>query len=117
MGKIFLNNFGNGSTYGAPPFGIDLSNNEQFTIYFAPSGGATLDDVRAYDSYDFPIALPAVSNNMITMNFRSAWGNMYLDVYYSGSPTPPPPPPPTHFDILTLILLKRKSVRKKVFRV
>lgn len=116
MGKIFLNNMGNGSTYCAPPFGIDLSNNEQFTIYFAPDGGATLDDVRAYDSYDFPIALPAVSNNMISMTFRSAWGNMYLDVYYSGSPTPPPPQP-THFDILTLILLKRKSIRKKVFRV
>lgn len=116
MGKIFLNNNGNGYTYCVPPFGIELANNESFTVYFNPDAGATLDDVRAYDSYDFPIALPAITNNSLTMTFRTSWRNMYLEVYYSGSPTPPPPPPVTHFDLVTLLLLTNKKLRKKVFK-
>lgn len=92
MGKVFLNSFGDGHMTCVPPAGEELVNGELFTIYFVPDGGATLDDVRAFDSHDYSVALPAVSqNNTITMNFRSGWGNLYVDAYFSGSPTPPSP--------------------------
>ena len=91
MGKIFLNVQGNGSAYCIPAAGTELANGELFEIHFVPDGGATLDSVRAFDSHDYAVALPAVSNNKIVMNFRSGWGNLYVDVYYSGSPTPPSP--------------------------
>lgn len=92
MGKVFLNPQGNGSAYCVPPSGEELVNGELFTIYFSPDPGATLDQVLAFDSHDYPVAIPAVMNNQLTMNFRSGWGNLYVDIYYSGSPTPPPQP-------------------------
>lgn len=92
MGKVFLNDSGNGHSYCVPPAGEELVNGESFTIYFVPDGGAILDDVRAFDSHDYSVALPAITNNQLTMNFRSGWGNLYVDVYFSGSPTPPTPP-------------------------
>lgn len=91
MGKVFLNPSGDGSAYCIPPAGEELVNGESFTIYFTPYQGATLDDVRAYDSHDYSVALPAVTNNQLTMNFRSGWGNLYVDIYFSNSPTPPSP--------------------------
>lgn len=91
MGKIFLNVFGNGQAYSIPPAGEEMVNNEPFTIYFIPDGGATFDTVRAFDSHDYSVALPAVVDNHISMNFRSGWGNLYVDVYFSGSPEPPSP--------------------------
>lgn len=90
MGQIFLNDNGNGYTYCVPPFGTSLSDGESFTVYFNPDPGETLNDVKAFDSHDYSIALPPVVNNRFTMTFRSSWNNMYLDVYYSGS-TPPTP--------------------------
>lgn len=116
MGQIFLNNHGNGYTYCVPPFGYDFANGEAFTIYFNPDAGATLDRVIASDSYDYSIALPAVVDNKISMNFRTSWHNMYLEVYYSGSPTPPPPPPAPHFDIMNLILFSKKRIKKKIWK-
>lgn len=92
MGKVFLNVMGDGSAYCIPPAGEEMVNGEPFTIYFVPDGGATLDDVRAFDSHDYSIALPAVSNNELHMNFRTLWGNCYVDIYFSGSPGPPPEP-------------------------
>lgn len=112
MGQIFLNNHGNGHTYCVPPFGSTMIDGEQFTVYFNPDSGATLNDVRAYDSYDYPITLPSIVNNEMTMNFRTAWRNMYLSVYYSGSE-----PPPTHISFMTLIcLLASKKKRRRYVR-
>lgn len=91
MGKVFLNVFGNGSAYSIPPSGEEMVNNEPFTVYFLPDGSATLDEVRAYDSHDYAVALPPVSNNQISMNFRSGWGSIYFEIYFSGSPEPPSP--------------------------
>lgn len=90
MAQVFLNDNGNGytTTDALPP----MLDGETFTITFHPDPGESLLDVRAFDSYDFPVALPAVVNNEITMNFRTAWNNLYVDIYYSGS-TPPPPVP------------------------
>ena len=91
MGKVFLNVMGNGSAVCVPPAGEEMVNNEPFTIYFTPDGSATLDDVRAFDSHDYSVALPAIINNTLTMAFRSGWGNLYVDIYFSGSPQPPSP--------------------------
>ena len=91
MGKVFLNPQGDGSAYCIPAAGTELANNERFEIHFVPDAGADLDSVRAFDSHDYAVALPAVSNNMIVMAFRSGWGNLYVDIYFSGSPTPPSP--------------------------
>lgn len=91
MGKVFLNVSGDGSARCVPPAGEELVNGEQFTIYFTPDGGAELTDVRAFDSHDYAVALPAISDNTLTMAFRSGWGNLYVDIYFSGSPEPPSP--------------------------
>ena len=92
MGKVFLNPSGDGYAYCVPPAGEELVNGESFTIHFVPDAGATLDDVRAFDSRDYPVALPSIVNNEVSMNFRSSWSNLYVDIYFSGSPTPPTPP-------------------------
>lgn len=90
MAEVFLNVQGNGiaTTDALPP----MVDGEQFTITFTPDPGEDLLDVRAFDSHDYAVALPRVVNNEITMNFRSGWGNLYVDIYFSGS-TPPVTPP------------------------
>lgn len=90
MAEVFLNPMGNGTatTDAIPP----MVDGEQFTVRFFPDPGEDLLDVRATDSHDFYIALPPVVNNELTMDFRSGWGNIYFDIYFSGS-TPPPEPP------------------------
>ena len=107
MAQVFLNDFGNGhtTTNALPP----MVEGEQFTINFYPDAGETLERVLAFDSHDYSIALPAVVNNEITMNWRNIWGNLYVDVYYSGS-TPPPTPPTTN--ILLLWALKNKNKKE-----
>ena len=89
MGKVFLNVSGDGSARCVPPAGEELVNGEQFTIYFTPDGGAELTDVRAFDSHDYSVAIPVAEH--IVMAFRSGWGNLYVDIYFSGSPEPPSP--------------------------
>lgn len=90
MAEVFLNDNGNGytTTDALPP----MVDNEPFTITFHPDPGEELLDVRAFDSHDYAVALPAVVNDTLSMRFRSGWGNLYVDIYYSGS-TPPPQPP------------------------
>lgn len=85
MAQVFLNVNGSGYAYSdnyAPTQG------EQFTIYCVPDAGAELLDARFFTSYDEPIAV-TVSDEM-TLTYSSAWGNVYVDIYFSGS-TPPTP--------------------------
>ena len=107
MAEVFLNDMGNGysTTDALPP----MVEGEQFTIHFYPDPGETLDDVRAFDSNDYAVALPPVVNDEITMNFRSGWGNLYVDVYYSGST----PPGPSITDWLIPFVKKMKDKRYK----
>ena len=100
MAEIFLNISGDGTATcdAVPP----LVDGEQFTIRFFPDGGAELLDVRAFDSHDYSVALPAVTNNQITMNYRSTWGNLYVDIYFSGSTPPGPGPGPSGIPIWLL---------------
>lgn len=108
MAEVFLNDFGNGytTTDALPP----MVEGEWFTIRFYPDGGGELLDVRAWDSHDFSIALPAVVNNELSLQWRSVWGNLYVDSYYSGA-TPPEPEPQF---LWPLIIGMKKNNKKGV---
>lgn len=108
MAEVFLNDHGNGFTScdALPP----MVEGETFTIYFHPDAGAELVRVIATDSHDYPVALPSVVNNEITMQFRSAWGSLYVESYYSGS-VPPEPPTPTSSLLWLLMGLKKNNER------
>ena len=108
MADVFLNVFGNGyaTTDALPP----MVEGETFTITFYPDPGETLEDVRAFDSHDYPVALPSIVGNVLTMTWRSDWGNLYVDIYFSGGPTPPPPTP-TLLPWMIAILSRRQHKR------
>ena len=99
MGKVFLNVSGDGSAYCVPIAGTELADGERFEIYSVPFSGADLDDIRAFDSHDYSVAIPVAEH--IVMQFRSGWGNLYVDVYFSGAPVPPQPT-----NVLTWLLMK-----------
>lgn len=105
MGKVFLNVSGDGTAYCIPAAGTELVNGERFEIYSVPFAGADLDDIRAFDSQDYPVAIPVADH--IVMQFRDSWGNLYVDIYFSGSPTPPQPT-----SILIWLLLKIAKKRR-----
>lgn len=108
MADVFLNVHGNGyATCDAVP---PLVEGEYFTIHFYPDADAELLDVRAYDSHDHSVALPPVVDNEISMAFRSAWGNLYVEIYFSGS-TPPTPPTPTSRKFWLIMALKKNNER------
>ena len=110
MAEVFLNVHGNGyaRTDALPP----MVQGEQFTIVFVPDPSEFLMDVRAYDSYDYAVALPPVVNNEITMIWQSRWRNLYVDIYFSGSE--PPGPEPTKKFPLYLFFLRKRQQRKIV---
>lgn len=104
MADVYLNVFGDGSasTDASPP----MTEGEIFTIYFHPEGESELLDVRAFDSHDYAVALPPVTDNELTMRFRSGWGSLYVDIYFTGAEPPEPPLP------FWLLFLNNKWWRK-----
>lgn len=88
-GRVYLSVHGDGSAYtdAVPP----LVDGESFKIYSTPNIGATLDDIRLWTSYDESIATEIAEK--ITVIYRSAYKNIYADIYFSGSPEPPGPGP------------------------
>lgn len=112
MADVYISDHGNGYTTSdaVPP----LVDGEYFTLHFYPDADAELLDVRAYDSHDYSVALPPVVDNELSMAFRSAWGNLYVDVYYSGS-TPPEPPVERRKFWLIMALKKNNERRLKPY--
>lgn len=108
MADVFINDHGNGYTTSdaLPP----LVEGEVVTLTFYPDPGEELEDVRAFDSHDYSVALPPVVGNQMSITFRSAWNNLYVDVYYSGST---PPPTPTLNMWLVAVIAKIKRKRRK----
>ena len=106
MADVYLNVHGDGSasTDATPP----MTEGEIFTIFFHPDGGSELLDVRAYDSHDYAVALPPVTDNELTMRFRSGWGSLYVDIYFTGSEPPEPEPPIPYW----LLFINNKWWRK-----
>lgn len=89
MARIFCNAHGEGTCYAIPD---TVTNLETFTLYATPFEGATLEDLRAWTSYDESIAISVAEEQTIT--YHTEWRNVYVDAYFSGSPTPPGPDPP-----------------------
>lgn len=114
MGKVYLNPMGDGSAYCVPAAGTELANGERFEIFSVPYSGASLEDIRAFDSHDYAVAIP--TSEHISMPFRSAWGNLYVDIYFSNSPTPPTPPPPTPSNVPVWLLKKAAENNAKIAR-
>jgi len=93
MAEVFLSIHGNGTatTDALPP----MVDGEPFTITLIPDPGESVESVRAFDSHDYSVALPSHVNNVISATFRSGWGNLYVDIYFTGSTPPGPGPGPT----------------------
>ena len=51
----------------------------------------TLEDIKLWTSYDESIATEVAEE--ITVIYRSAYRNIYAEIYFSGSPEPPGPGP------------------------
>lgn len=111
MAEVFLNVHGNGmaSTDALPP----MVDGEPFTITLTPDPGESVDSVRAYDSHDYAVAVPSPIDNVIYMNFRTAWGNLYVDIYFTGST--PPGPGPGDFPFWLLAFFKKKKHKRLIF--
>lgn len=107
MADVFIVDNGNGytTTDAIPP----LTNGEVFHLYFHPDPGAQLLTVYATDSHDYNVALPEPVNNEIEMEFRTAWGNLYVESYYSGSTPPDPPPEAPPYWLLWALKNKNKK--------
>lgn len=101
MAKIFVSVYGDGTCYTIP---TEVTNLETFTIYAYPFEGATLEDLRAWTSYDESIAISVVEEQ--TLTYRTEWRNVYIDAYFSGAPTPPTPEPPKFWDKFPWLLAK-----------
>ena len=104
MAYVYLNIHGNGTaicTNEEPT--ID---DPEFTIIATPSSHE--DEflrMQAWTHDDKPIATP--DGDVITMTWRPIYGNVYVDVYFTGSPTPPPEPPtPFNFNWFYAMLAK-----------
>lgn len=88
MAQVFCNSFGNGYCYvdnSAPTQG------ESITIYCVPFDDSQLIEVQAWTSYDESIAIDPEALEQ-TITYQSAYRNVYIDAYFTGStPTPDPP--------------------------
>lgn len=90
MARIFCNASGDGVCFAVPD---TVTNLEDFTLYATPYEGATLEDLRAWTSYDESIAISVAEEQTIT--YHTEWRNVYIDAYFSGAPVPPDPQPPS----------------------
>lgn len=108
MAEVFLNTFGNGyvTTDALPP----MVDGEPFTIHFYPDPGEDIESVLGFDSHDYSVAMPPVVNNEIHMNFRSGWGNLYVDIYFTGST----PPGPSITEWLIPFIKKMRDKRRRI---
>ena len=90
MARIYITTYGNGTCYAIPD---TVTNLEEFTLYAVPYEGETLEDLKAWTSYDESIAIAVAEEQTIT--YRTEWRNVYVTAYFSGSVDPPTPEPPT----------------------
>ncbi len=109
MSNVFLNVIGDGTatTNVVPP----LVDGEEIIIYCTPDPGATLDDVRVWDSHDYSIAVTVSPE--IHIIYDESWNNLYVDIYFSGAPIPPPEPPtPARKYPWLFAIMQKKSYKK-----
>lgn len=102
MGRVYVSTHGDGYAYVIPSY--ELSDGEEFTIYSVPYEGSSFEDIRLWTSYDESIAI--TPSEEVTVEYRSAWRNVYADVYFSGAPVPPEPEPPNIFTKFPWLIAK-----------
>lgn len=88
MARVFINTQGNGYTWvdnEAPTQG------ETITIHCVPYDDSELLEVQAWTSFDESIALDPTAL-VQTITYSSAWRNVYIESYYTGSEPSPDPP-------------------------
>ena len=102
MGRVYISTYGDGYAYVIPSY--ELSDGEEFTIYSVPYEGASFEDIRLWTSYDESIAI--TPSEEVTLEFSSAWRNVYAEVYFSGAPVPPEPDPPNIFKKFPWLIAK-----------
>ena len=108
MAQVFVQSFGDGFCYvdnEAPTEGEDI------TITCVPYGVSDLEEVQAWTSYDEPIALDPQATTQ-TITYRSAWRNVYIEAYFTGST--PDPDPPKFVDKFPWLLKQREFWRMKL---
>lgn len=86
MSEIFVLTSGNGYAYvdNAYPFEGDT-----VTLYAYPDTGETLDDVYAYESHGYSVALAVTQEQSFT--YHESWGDLTIYVFFSGGGEPEPP--------------------------
>ena len=97
MSDIYVNWSGNGYAYVDNSHPIESTT---ITLYCIPDTGETLEDVTARSQYGWAIAL--ATQEIQTFPYDISWGDMYIEVVFSGST-----PPPTS-EWLWAILFKKK---------
>lgn len=88
MARVFVQSFGDGYCWvdnDAPTQG------ETITIHCEPYPPSDLEEVQAWTSFDEAIAIDPLSMEQ-TITYQSAWRNVYIEAYFTGSSPSPDPP-------------------------
>ena len=86
MARVYFNVRGEGTAYTDTQ---DLIEGEEFTIYCVHFDDAQLLDVKLWTSDDQSIAITVGPE--ITLTYQSIYGNVYADIYFTGSVPQPEP--------------------------
>lgn len=90
MAQVYINAHGNGTAMVDNEY--PTVDDPVFTIYAIPSSTESVFlRMQAYTHDDLPIATP--DGNPVTLTWMPIWGNVYVDVYFTGSEPPEPPTP------------------------
>lgn len=109
MAFIFVNVNGDGTAYVDNPNPLP---NDLVTLFAYPDTGAELLDIIARDEGGHSIALSVVPEQ--SFQYMSAYGNITIDVYFSGST--PPAPVITAKDIAIMFKLSNNRNKGKNYR-
>lgn len=104
MGEIIVSYSGNGTAYITDP---QPEPNQQVTLYSIADAGEELLDIIYQDSGGHSIALPV--SDEVTFRYNSAWGTMFISVYFSGST----PPTPVTLPSWMIAVLSKRLIKKK----
>ena len=85
MSEIILNVYGNGIAYVDNNYPID---GDIVTLQANEDPGEELLDITARESHGYAVAL--ATTNLQSFTYQGSWGDLTIDVYFSGS-TPPSP--------------------------
>ena len=85
MSDIYISTSGNGCSYVDTPAPAQSTT---ITLYCVPDPGETLEDVTARSQYGWAIAL--ATQEVQTFPYDISWGDMYIEVVFSGTPPQPP---------------------------